>query len=481
MALTEEQRAVVATHTPVLQVHAFAGTGKTATLAAFAQARPAQRFLYVAFNKAVQQEATRRFPANVVARTCHALAFQAVGRAYQHKLVNSLKPPDILAPLGLESQPLAEAYPLAQAVLDVLQQFLTSADPELDRRHVPALYQEVYGARLVQRARRLWQEMCDPNQPLGMVHDGYLKLYQLSQPTLAGVDGILFDESHDADAAMLDIVRRQPVPQVYVGDRHQQIYSWRGTCNALEAVHPSALRYLTRSFRFGARIATLANQLLAQYKGETVPVQGGRGEGRLGEVDRRRPYTLIARTNAGVFEAAAEQVRRRHPPRLGFVGGVGSYPFERILDAWRLSSGQRQAMRDAWLRTFPDFPTLEQLAYELDDAELKQLCRVVRQYGQQIPALVRHIRQSAVADWTAAEVCLTTAHKAKGLEFDQVRLAEDFPSLRHTPLAELNLEEVSLLYVAITRTVEVLEINTSVRELIDAWSRASDGTVKLMG
>jgi hypothetical protein len=172
-----------------------------------------------------------------------------------------------------------------------LQQFLTSADPELDRRHVPALYQEVYGARLVKQVRRLWRRMCDPSQALGMVHDGYLKLYQLSQPTLTGFDEILFDESHDADAAMLDIVRRQPVPQVYVGDRHQQIYSWRGSCNALEAVRPSAVRYLTHSFRY-ARIATLAN-LLAQYRRDRP---GGAVGG--GSVGRGRPGGPISSSPA---------------------------------------------------------------------------------------------------------------------------------------------------------------------------------------
>jgi hypothetical protein len=63
--------------------------------------------------------------------------------------------------------------------------------------------------------------------------------------------------------------------------------------------------------------------------------------------------------------------------------------------------------------------------------------------------------------------------QSQGPEFDQVRLAEDFPSLLHTPQVELNLEEVNLLYVAITARWEA-ELNTPVRELIEVWSRASD-------
>ena len=44
---------------------------------------------------------------------------------------------------------------------------------------------------------------------------------------------------------------------------------------------------------------------------------------------------------------------------------------------------------------------------------------------------------------------------------------DDFPSLVHIPAAELEPEEVNLLYVAVTRAVEVLEINTSLREVLE--------------
>ncbi|MFO1432769.1 MAG: 3'-5' exonuclease [Candidatus Competibacteraceae bacterium] len=210
----------------------------------------------------------------------------------------------------------------------------------------------------------------------------------------------------------------------------------------------------------------MANLLLALYKGETVFVAGQRDSGRIGDIDRRLPYTLIARTNAGVFDAAAQRLQGRYGPRLHFIGGLQGYPFQRILDAWRLSAGCKDDIRDPWLRTFETFEMMEQLAFDLDDAELKQLCRVVRQYGARIPALVSQIECCAVATPAQAQVCLSTAHKTKGLEFNQVLLADDFPSLVHIPINELDPEEVNLLYVAVTRAVEVLEINTSLWEVL---------------
>jgi len=44
----------------------------------------------------------------------------------------------------------------------------------------------------------LWREMKNiQNGSIGMTHDGYLKLYQLSGPTLPQYDVILIDEAQD--------------------------------------------------------------------------------------------------------------------------------------------------------------------------------------------------------------------------------------------------------------------------------------------
>ena len=66
---------------------------------------------------------------------------------------------------------------------------------------------------------------------------------------------------------------------------------------------------------------------------------------------------------------------------------------------------------------------------------------------------------------------MSTAHKIKGLEFDQIWLAEDFPSAyskgRYVGLPE---EERNLLYVAVTRAKKVLEYNSTVLEVLEGYS-----------
>ena len=80
---------------------------------------------------------------------------------------------------------------------------------------------------------------------------------------------------------------------------------------------------------------------------------------------------------------------------------------------------------------------------------------------------------------------LATAHKAKGLEWPRVRLASDFPSLEElhardqdglpylTP--EERDQELHLLYVAVTRTRQQLELNAAVRSYLASSAPAGSG------
>ena len=82
MNITPEQQAVCDSDASVMKVKAGAGTGKTTTLQGLAARHPRDRVLYLAFNKAIKEEAQARFPSNVRAMTAHGLAFSKIGRYY---------------------------------------------------------------------------------------------------------------------------------------------------------------------------------------------------------------------------------------------------------------------------------------------------------------------------------------------------------------------------------------------------------------
>ncbi|MGC0153591.1 UvrD-helicase domain-containing protein [Chromobacterium vaccinii] len=455
--ITDEQLAVVECNKRDICVNAFAGSGKTTTVEAYARHRPRVKMLYLAFNKAMQVEAKARFPPNVKCMTTHAVAYSTTGREYQHKLLHgSHKPFTIGTNLGVNFEVAATGIRLVDA-------FLASSCDRLED-----VFPSKLSAEEADTATRIWRGMCDKdNTAIGMTHDGYLKLFQLSRPTL-NYGTILYDEAQDANAVTTAIVADQMCGKVYVGDRHQQIYSFRGAVNAMDNFDGERL-YLTQSFRFGQPVADVANALLG-LKDESLLLYGMRqgSQVHLEAPVSNQGLALICRTNAGVFMSAVEAISDGAGRKLGFVGGIDGYRFGLIEDTWRLFSNQIDAIQDRYIKSFGSYSRMVEVAEATDDPELKALQKAIDSYGGQIPSLIQAVRMADAHSIDHADTVLMTAHKCKGLQFRNVRLLDDFfdPSeykekLRQKLMSKLALDsEINLLYVAATRAIEQLYLNS---------------------
>ena len=466
--LTIEQAAAVACGAPVTVVKAYAGTGKTTMLISYAEARPRERMLYIAFNKAIQLEAAAKFPSNVECKTTHALAYAKFGRDYQNAgKLGQLRPSDVMGAYRLDAVK-------AKAVLNTVESFMYSADASVTMGHVPEDVLKQHRAEVATLAVRLWADMCDLNNTATRLpHDGYLKLFQLSKPDLAARYGvILLDEEQDTNPVTADIVLSQQCRLVLVGDEHQSIYGFRRAVIASKGAKDATTLYLTHSFRFGEGVAAVATALLAGFKGETRPVVG-RGVARhtRSKVDRTTPYCTISRTNASVFKNAVGFLGLK---KVHFVGGVDNYPFDKLLDVFHLRQGLLGLVKDTFFKRMNTFEALEDYARKTDDKETLSLIGVVKEFGGQIPSLVARIKAEAVEKIEDADAILSTAHRSKGLEFTQVLLDSDFDALvdefgrpRKCDTAEMT-QEVNLLYVAATRATHALELNPQITEAIQA-------------
>lgn len=457
--LSAEGRRIVSSTARRLVVQAGAGTGKSTTLQAYALARPRQRMLCLAYNKAIQLEAAARMPSNVVCRTSHALAYKVARALFGSRVEQRVGKtyPSTVARV-LSCSPLA-----ANAALAAIQAWCGSLDEQLGMDHLPNHIVARLGEPrvLLQLAQLLWEHMVDPHETeIQLPHDGYLKLYQLQQPLLREFGVVLVDEAQDLNHCTFDVVTRQDATIVMVGDEAQSINGYRGSVNALRLLDADERLPLMSSWRFGEGIAHMANALLSNFKAEFVHPIVGAGEPRKTrlDVDVTRPFAIITRTNAMAFEEAVNFLdldRSYH-----FIGGTEGYRLEKILDAYHLWMGERAMVRDPYLRSFPNFAELAELALDAEDAELKQLVRAVERYGGRIPVLIdeitaRHVKMHKSA-WAQFDgIFIGTTHKTKGLEFEQVWLADDympfFEEGRELELGEVETEEVHLLYVGLTR------------------------------
>lgn len=453
---TSEQDEVIASNAKTLVVNAFAGTGKTTTLIEYAKARPQDSFLYLAFNRAVKDEAQKKFPGNVRCVTTHGLAYRDFGSVYKDKL-GQPKPASVAKMFKCN-------YVIANAACDTVTNFLCSPDKKLDaEKHLKGIGLSDNNSDIAfYTAKNLWEKMQDLSNPyVRMPHDGYLKLYQLSDPVI-NAKVIMVDEAQDSNMMVVDFISKQKGRQIYVGDENQAIYAFRKAVDALNKVNADQKLYLTSSFRFGSGIASLAALLLRDWKGEKRDIHGLGQHKTSFTVNENNPHAVLARTNSGLFDAAVKALRSGHP--FGYIGGYEGYRLDMIMDAYNLKKGITTQITDPTVLFFKTYKELEVYADAVDDKELKMLIRVIDKYAEDIPHLITQLKTKAVKNLSDKEIILTTAHKAKGMEFNSVILLDDYCDLEVTISDKgkeevPDLEDINILYVAATRAISNIKLN----------------------
>jgi hypothetical protein len=466
-----------------LAIQAFAGSGKTSTLRLIALAHPEKKFLYVAYNKALEIEAASSFPPNVSTRTAHSLAYRslAIGRsAFQPRLGAAMRPQEVLALARIQTPRGIPPLVFASALRQIVRSFQCSASSKVTEEHIPdevaALIKrertpERLVAVLLKGARALWSARADIKSAVPIEHDTYLKLWQLGKPKLEGFDCILFDEAQDANPVILDVVRRQKCRKVYVGDSFQQIYSWRGAVNAFDSLGTVTRLLLSRSFRFGEAVAKAGRDALTLHGRPTIEVHFEGFEkvpSFVGAVPSGVAYGHIFRTNAALLDEAFRLAQKKTP--FAIVGD-----FENLLtflaSAYALYKGRLADVQDERLRVYRDFGEL--LSAAKYDAELKGVVKLVDAYGDNVPSYVRAVRSCRVEE-AQARVILTSTHRAKGREWDYVRIESDFGGMpsgfKEDPSRPFEAEEINLLYVALTRARHGLEISSGLGDLLAGTS-----------
>lgn len=466
--LTSQQQdicdAVTSGH-PRVVAEALAGTGKTSTLVALAAMQPRRPGVYLAFNKSVQIEAEQRFPGWIHATTAHGYAYRAIGKQYGHRL------PGNPAASRLGARQMASIMKVKPAMLDTgtinpaalvrmaqatVNVFLKSADSEILPVHIPARILAHHSpaevsAAVVPVADKIWDDMNRLDGKFRFTHDSYLKIWQLTNPHLP-FDYVMFDEAQDADPVISAVVNAQTSTQrIWVGDRHQAIYGWRGAIDSMSKVADAVRLPLTQSWRFGPAIADEANKWL-QMLGARHLVEGNPAlNSTVGDVEI--PSAILCRGNG----TALGWVLRFHEIGLPVCLAPGTKDAGKDISqfAWAAKSLMNGEGTD-----HPDlcaFQTWAQLVKyveeEEDTADLKRMVNVINRVG--VNGVIDAVKGCTTKE--RAAVTVGTAHKAKGLEWPTVRIADDFVPPEED-IEEPDTEAMMLNYVTVTRAKERIQL-----------------------
>lgn len=502
---TAEQRAVLTAATAkglrCLVLPAGAGAGKTSTLRMLEEVLPGNG-QYTAFNRSLVNESKAKFK-KARCSTTHGLAFGTVGKQFSHRLNGGrMRSEQIAQRLGIADMGIStgvtpdgtpalrqlQAGWLAGQVMVAVRRFCQSADELIGREHFKRIdgidqpspdgktawaNNDVVKGYLLPFAEKAWADLSSPTGTLPFSHDVYVKLWQLgkgpNKPTIPA-SYILLDEAQDTAPVFLDVLKQQThALLIFVGDSNQAIYEWRGAVDAMQAFPDAPRRMLSQSFRFGQRVADVANSVLRGLNDPTDLIL--KGLPSISSVVTNEPYgnpkCVLTRTNGAAVTAIMQaQAEGKTTHLIGSVTEVLAF-----LRASRdLQQGKTTSHPD--LGCFSTWAEVVTYSETDEGQELRLWVKLIKEFS--IDAVIRALEAQTPEENADLVVC--TAHKSKGREWTSVKLAGDFP-----PACRMSDPDRRLLYVAVTRAKRVLDISAcpSFREFRDPRTGESSSGIRI--
>ena len=460
MNLTPQQQTILdhIQATPGLtMIEAKAGTGKTTMLTAIAKALKPANALYLAYNKSIATEASRKFPKSVHCCTTHSLAWKPTVTAHKLKLgtfnARSITEPHL-------------DYDQRQAFTDTFRQFCLSSFTTFsdfsDANSLPAHY-----LPLASRYFKLME-----SASIECTHEFYLKYFHIllatssiSYPTF---DLVMLDEAGDLNEVTLEIFKLLPATRkIMVGDPYQNIYTFNHTIDGFSAMSDQGSIFpMSQSFRVADHLATRIESFGRKFLSPDFIFTGIPSTS---STIHTRAY--IARTNASLIARMIELNATSTPYGLARTAkqifetplAVCAFKYKGFISNPELKHLQPD------INDYYESPTLQHdykslYAYlrdtHLNDISLSKTIQLIQRYGK--AAIISCYEEARKHEKSCQSLTLGTVHSMKGLEYDQVELADDvnesiidainFRTL--TPNIPLPLDmqtELYLFYVACTR------------------------------
>jgi superfamily I DNA/RNA helicase len=312
--------------------------------------------------------------------------------------------------------------------------------------------------QIVNDSKRLWNEISSENSSYPINHDCYLKIWQLSDPRI-NTPVIFIDESQDLDPVMLSVLLRQKAQKIWVGDRYQQIYEWRGAINAMDKVSGCHEYSLTETYRFPLEISSIANCILSKL-GEHLKITSHKPK----SVKKPEKTAYIARYNSSLIDMAYALAEENKTFCLQKF-----FP-EKIEKHCRSIIELYHGIKP-FMDLYSVFSSVEELEAFLEEEyndEMNRALSFCKSSSFDINKIRLKLNAIAYYNTESANIILITAHQSKGLEWDQVVIANDFENKLSSPNCATS--EFNLIYVAVTRAKNILKGVQSLPSLMSLLS-----------
>lgn len=490
MTLTQEQLDIINAKEHSFKINAVAGSGKTTTLLEYAKNNTNLKILYLAYNKSLQisiQEKLKQYNlSHMKISTIHALAFNKT-QAFQYNLCNDLKIQVIENSLceyervvnqRINYFPIPEYIALIKDLVNfycnsslialddtLLEKYKTQTD--LGANTTKLLEKDPL--RVLAHLKHMLSSM--KNKKIDATHDFYLKMFYLNKKLCTNLDYdlILVDEAQDISDVMIGIVEAQKCRRIYIGDSFQQIYSFRYATNALAKIDLPQYN-LSKSFRFGNNYAKSLqdslNKLYSLSTNRLLKISGIEAQTKTGKdsINFDKQYCVIARSTFGLIQEIVHLIH--DDKKIYFEGGYSSYSFmnQTVYSIFYLKEKKFDKISMGEIKEFESIYELEQFSKETRNQDYLNVIKFINAYGDNIFEINKKIKEKLTTIKEEADIIFTTTHKSKGLEYDQVIMANDFITKKEITNQKnkmsftQTIEELNIYYVAATRAKKAIDM-----------------------
>lgn len=447
-----------------LIVNALAGSGKTTTGLKMLEFTMGLDVLFVAFNKAIQEELADRAPSNVSVKTYHALGFAACRDAYEldiddveerkvYRLLKKMMDKDKYGPL----------FPTIRKLISLVKANLSDTDDE-------SLYDlsDYYGVELngdsdviFQAVRKVVARCASDTSTVDF--DDMCWLPVLHDLPMRKYDVVFVDEAQDTNKNQIELALKAVKEQgsiIAVGDDFQSIYGFRGADaqaipNLLERLDADELP-LSITYRCPPKVVDLVNRKFPEiplevwedhpYEGRVLSWTRGEALSEWEEGDM-----VLCRVNAPLVRPCFDLIRKGVKATIrGRDIGEGLVNLIDKMDA--------RDVRDL-IKELHKYKQEE--VSKLLDAEKNNQARSLEDKVDTLLALSDGVyeistlkeRIEDVFSNDGEGVVFSSIHKAKGLEAERISILRS--DLMPHPHAEKPWEleqERNIEYVALTRS-----------------------------
>jgi DNA helicase II / ATP-dependent DNA helicase PcrA len=468
-----------------LIVTARAGSAKTTTaIEALVYVPENESVLLTAFNKAIEQDLSKRAPEGVEVRTFHAYGLRTIRQRVGNVEIDGNRTRTLCRKLYGDQLTREMTTSLVQAV-SACKNLLAGTPGEIedavDRMNIDAgvafpkaklastptrgvqMWLEEEHTKFIKRTGEVLAASRDVDTTIDW--DDMIWLPNVLDLRPFEYDRVFVDEAQDTNPAQVEMIERalgRSGRLVSIGDDRQAIYGWRGAdLSAMQDADADHLQ-LPVCYRCGKSIVRLAQQLVPD-----IQPWSGAPEGN---VERRYNEELenllkpgdfvLSRTNGPLMGLWLRLITMGKPARiLGRSAGSGLAAFVKRSQAGTVS--QLVAYTDRWLQA--EIARLEAANRSTDTARDTAVCVKYLSGGvDSIDLVLRRIDEVFTQNADRPErITLSTVHKAKGLERTRVFL------LGRSFCWRPQREEQNIFYVAVTRARQSLTLVGDE----DDWSR----------